>query len=478
MAEASRDDLIQSALRKARDADCRVADLRFTDLPGAWQHFSLPTDHLDESLFETGAGFDASSIRGFQPVHQGDLLVVPDPSAAFVDPTVEVPTLVLACDVFDPLTGEPYSRDPRHVAKKAEQHLRDSGIADLSYWGPEPEFFVFSSVRFDQTTNAAFYFVDSDEGIWNAGADDTHAPNLGHRPRLRGGYFSVPPVDKSEDLRSRIVTALQDTGIDVEFHHHDVATGGQAEISLRHDTLTRQADQVMTLKYLAKNVARRHNQTVTFMPKPLLGDNGSSMHTHQSLWQGGTNLFYDESGYALLSETARHYIGGLLRHAPALLAFCAPSTNSYRRLVSASEAPLKLVYAQGDRSACVRIPTYSQAPGARRVEFRLPDPSANPYLCFASMLMAGLDGIKSKTEPPEPVGPVGLGPEDAAELGSLPGSLYEALDALEADHAFLLEGGVFTPDLIETWVEYKRTREADEVNLRPHPYEFVLYYNA
>ncbi len=480
MSEGSDSDLIQSALRKARDADCRMADLRFTDLPGTWQHFSVPIDKLTEEAFGEGLGFDGSSIRGFQEIQESDMLVLPDPASAFVDPTLEVATLALTCDIIDPIKREPYSRDPRNIAQKAERYLAASGIADLSYWGPEAEFFIFNSVRFDQTANAAFYFVDSEEGVWNTGADDSHTPNLGHRPRHKEGYFPVPPVDKLQDVRSRIVLALQEIGVEVEAHHHEVGTGGQAEIDLLYGPLTRMADQMMIYKYIAKNVARQHGFTVTFMPKPLFGDNGSGMHVHQSLWKDGQPLFFDESGYASLSETARHYIGGLLRHAPALLAFCAPTTNSYRRLVPGFEAPVTLVYSQRNRSACVRIPTYSGNPAARRIEFRPPDPSANPYLAFSAMLMAGLDGVRNRIEPPDPVDEdlYDLSPEVKAGLQSVPGSLYEVLDALEADHEFLLEGDVFTLDVIETWLEYKRTREADEVNLRPTPYEFFLYYDV
>ena len=480
MSEVSRDELIQGVMRKARDADCRIFDLRFTDLPGTWQHFSLPIDKLDDEIFDEGLGFDGSSVRGFQQIQESDMLVFPDPSTAFVDPTLEVPTLVMTCDIRDPITDEAYTRDPRNIARKAEQHLLDSGIADQSYWGPEAEFFIFNSVRFDQTANAGFYFLDSDEGIWNSGADDSHVANLGHRPMHKRGYFPVPPTDKTHDLRSQIVLALVDVGIDVEVHHHEVATGGQAEIDLKYDTLVKQADQMMAYKYITKNVARQAGYTVTFMPKPLFADNGSGMHVHQSLWKDGTPLFYDESGYALLSETARYYIGGLLKHAPALLGFAAPTTNSYRRLVPGFEAPVNLVYSQRNRSACVRIPTYSKSPAARRVEFRPPDPTANPYLAMSAMLMAGLDGIRNKIEPPAPVEDdlYDLPPEEAAKIQSVPGSLGETLDALEADHQFLLAGDVFTQDVIDTWVSYKRENEVQEVNQRPHPYEFMLYYDA
>jgi glutamine synthetase len=480
MSEASRDDLIQGVMRKVRDADCRMFDVRFTDLPGTWQHFSMPIDKLEDSIFEDGLGFDGSSVRGFQQIHESDMLVFPDPATAFVDPTLEHPTLVMTCDIRDPITGEPYTRDPRNIARKAEQYLVDSGIADTSYWGPEAEFFIFNSVRFDQTANSGFYFLDSDEGIWNSGADDGHVANLGHRPMHKGGYFPVPPTDKTQDVRSQIVLALVDVGIDVEVHHHEVATAGQAEIDLKYDTLVKQADQVMAYKYITKNVARQAGYTVTFMPKPLFGDNGSGMHVHQSLWKDGIPLFYDESGYALLSETARYYIGGLLKHAPALLGFAAPTTNSYRRLVPGFEAPVNLVYSQRNRSACIRIPTYSKSPAARRVEFRPPDPTANPYLAMSAMLMAGLDGIRNNIEPPAPVEEdlYDLPPEEAAKIRSVPGSLDETLDALEADHQFLLAGDVFTQDVIDTWLSYKRENEVKEVNQRPHPYEFMLYYDA
>ena len=480
MSEPSRDDLIQSVMRKARDADCRIFDLRFTDLPGTWQHFSLPIDKLEEDLFDDGLGFDGSSVRGFQQIQESDMLVVPDPATAFVDPIPEVPTLVMSCDIRDPITGESYTRDPRNIARKAEQHLIDSGIADTSYWGPEAEFFIFNSIRYDQTANTGYFFIDSEEGVWNTGADDMHMANLGHRPRHKMGYFPVPPNDKLQDLRTQMVLALGEVGLDVEVHHHEVATAGQAEIDLVYAPLVKAADGIMLYKYIVKNVAQKAGYTVTFMPKPIFGDNGSGMHVHQSLWKDGTPLFYDETGYAMLSETARHYIGGLLRHAPSLLAFAAPTTNSYRRLVPGFEAPVNLVYSMRNRSACIRIPTYSSSPAARRVEFRPPDPTANPYLAFAALLMAGLDGIRNKIEPPPPADMdlYELEPEEAAKIQSVPGSLYEVLDALEADHEFLLVGDVFTQDVVDTWLEYKRTREADEVNLRPHPYEFMLYYDA
>jgi glutamine synthetase len=384
----------------------------------------------------------------------------------------------LVCDIKDPIHHAAYSRDPRHVAHKAEAYLRKSGRADTSYWGPEAEFYIFNSIRFDQNAHEGYYFIDSEEGIWNSGSNGT--ANLGFRPRHKEGYFPVPPTDKLQDLRSRIVLAMIEAGIDIEVHHHEVGTAGQTEIDMRFDTLTTMADKVLLYKYIVKNVCYRHGYTATFMPKPMFGDNGSGMHTHQSLWKDGNNLFYDRDGYALLSDMARWYIGGLLKHAPALLAFAAPTTNSYRRLVPGYEAPIKLAYSARNRSACVRIPTYSNSPSARRLEFRSPDPTCNPYLAFSAMLMAGLDGVAKQIEPPKPIelDLYDLDPEMAAQVKDLPGSLPEVLDALEGDNAFLLEGGVFTEDLISTWIAYKREREVDPVNLRPHPYEFFLYYDA
>jgi glutamine synthetase len=468
----------RQVIARAKEVGVKIVDLRFTDLPGTWQHFSIPVSELTEGLFSEGIGFDGSSIRGFQAIHESDMLLYADPTTAIVDPCLEVPTMSLVCDIKDPIHHEPYSRDPRHVAHKAEEHLRRSGVADTSYWGPEAEFYIFNSIRFDQNAHEGYYFIDSDEGIWNSGSNGT--ANLGFRPRHKEGYFPVPPTDKLQDLRSRIVLAMIDAGIDIEVHHHEVGTAGQTEIDMHFDTLTTMADKVLLYKYIVKNVCYKHGYTATFMPKPMFGDNGSGMHTHQSLWKAGANLFYDRDGYALLSDTARWYIGGLLHHAPALLAFAAPTTNSYRRLVPGYEAPIKLAYSARNRSACVRIPTYSNSPSARRLEFRSPDPTCNPYLAFSAMLMAGLDGITRKIEPPKPIelDLYDLEPELAAQVKDLPGSLPEVLDALEGDNAFLLEGGVFTDDLISTWITYKREREVDPVNLRPHPYEFFLYYDA
>ncbi len=456
----------------------KMVDLKFVDLPGMWQHFSIPAAAFEEEVFEEGAGFDGSSIRGFQSIDESDMLLIPDPDTAIVDPACEVPTLSLICDIKDPITGEWYSRDPRYVAKKAEAHLRQAGIADTSYWGPELEHFLFNSIRFDQDTRSGFYFIDSFEGIWNSGKDE--AANLGYRPRYKEGYFPVPPTDKLQDLRSRMALTMMEAGIDLEVHHHEVATAGQGEFDMRFDSLTRMADKVMLHKYIIKNMAAKNGLTATFMPKPLFQDNGSGMHTHMSLWRDGTNLFYDEKGYALISQMAKYYIGGLLAHSPALLAFCAPTTNSYRRLVPGYEAPINLVYSQRNRSACVRIPMYSTNPKTKRVEYRPPDPLANPYLAFPAMLMAGLDGIRRKIDPGEPVDVdiYELGPEAASKIKSTPGSLEEVLNALEADSDFLLEGGVFTDDLLEMWLSYKRKREVDPVRLRPHPWEFHLYYDG
>jgi glutamine synthetase len=462
----------------ARAQGVVIVDLKFVDLLGTWQHFSIPITALSEEVFQEGLGFDGSSIRGFQSIDESDMILIPDPTTAVVDPVCEVPTLSLICDVYDPVTREPYTRDPRYIARKAETYLKRSGIADVSYWGPEVEFFIFDNIRFDQGAHYGFYFIDSEEGIWNSGRDEGR-PNLGHRPRWKEGYFPVPPADSLQDLRSEIVLRLMQAGIEVETHHHEVATGGQCEIDMRFKTLTRMADQVLMYKYIIKNVARAHGKTATFMPKPLFGDNGSGMHVHQSLWKEGRNLFWDERGYAGLSELARYYIGGILHHTPALLAFCAPTTNSYRRLVPGYEAPVNLVYSRRNRSAGIRIPMYSDSPAAKRIEYRCPDPSANPYLAFAAILMAGLDGIQNRIDPGDPVDVdlYELPPEEARKIKQVPGSLEEALRALERDHEFLLRGGVFTPDVIETWIELKR-KEVDAIRLRPHPYEFYLYYSA
>lgn len=469
----------KDVLALIKEHDIKMVDVRFTDMPGTWQHFSLPASMLSEDDFVHGLGFDGSSIRGFQAINESDMLVVPDPDTAFIDPMLKIPTLALICDIRDPLTGENYGRDPRYIAKKAEEYLRSTGIADTAYFGPEAEFFLFSDVRFDQGSHFGYYFLDSDEGIWNSGAD-RGGKNLGYRPRYKEGYFPCPPLDTLQDVRSQITLNMMAAGIEVEVHHHEVATAGQCEIDMRFDSLLRMADKLVKYKYIVKNTARQFGLTATFMPKPLFGDNGSGMHCHQSLWKEGQPLFYDPKGYALLSDTARWYIGGILTHAPALLAICAPTTNSYRRLVPGFEAPINLVYSQRNRSAAIRIPTYSDSPKARRIEFRAPDPTCNPYLAFAAMLMAGIDGIKNRIEPPPPldVDIYELTAEEKAHIRGTPGSLAESLDALEADHDFLLAGGVFTPDVIETYLDYKRSRELIQVAIRPHPYEFFMYFDA
>ena len=457
----------------------QFVDLRFCDLPGQVQHFTIPAEQLSEEGLEEGFGFDGSSIRGFREIQESDMVLVPDPDTAVADPFRDHKTLILYCYVKDPITGQPYDKDPRLVARRAEEYLTSTGIAETSYWGPEAEFYIFDSARFDQTQNGAFYQVDSIEGAWNSGADEPGG-NLAYKPRYKEGYFPVPPTDHFQDLRSAMTRALIDAGIDIEVHHHEVGTAGQSEIDMRYGTLLRTADNVTLFKYIVKNVAWSHGQTVTFMPKPIFEDAGSGMHVHQSLWTDGKPLFYDEKGYAGLSDLARSYIGGLLTHAPALLAFAAPTTNSYRRLVPGYEAPVNLVYSQRNRSAAVRVPAYSHRPALKRLEFRCPDPAANPYLAFAAMLMAGIDGIERRMDPGAPVDKdlYDLPPEELAQVPSVPGSLDEALNALEADHEFLLAGGVFTEELIADWIAYKRASEVDAMRLRPHPWEFKLYYDV
>ena len=465
-------------IERARRAGIQVVDVRFADLLGTWQHFSLPLGELEESSFTEGLGFDGSSIRGFQAINESDMLLLPDPETATIDPCLRIPTLFLICDIVDPITRTPYSRDARYVARKAEAYLKKSGIADTGYFGPEAEFYIFNSLRFDQNMNSGYYFIDSEEGIWNSGSNGT--PNLGYRPRNKEGYFPVPPIDHLQDLRSEMMLKLIDAGCEVEVQHHEVGTAGQAEIDMRFDTLTAMGDKVMKYKYIIKNVAAQNGYVATFMPKPLFQDNGSGMHVHQSLWKDGVNLMFDEKGYAGLSDTAIFYIGGLLKHAASLLAFCAPTTNSYRRLVPGYEAPINLVYSKRNRSACVRIPMYSNNPKAKRIEFRSPDPAANPYLAMSALLMAGLDGIKNKIAPPKPLDKdiYELEGAEKAAIQSVPGSLAEALEALRVDHDYLLAGNVFTKDLIETWIEYKTKREVEQVALRPHPWEFHLYHDA
>jgi len=466
-----------------RQHNVQIVDLRFNDLPGLWQHFSIPVSELTEmddivtSIWVDGIGFDGSSIRGFQKIQESDMILLPDPSTARIDPICQHPTLSIICDVYDPLTKQPYTRDPRYIARKAEEYLRKSGIGDISYWGPECEFFIFDDVRFDQGENYGFYHVDSIEGEWNSGREER--PNLGYKPRFKEGYFPVPPHDSLQDIRSEIILTMTGVGIPVEVHHHEVATGGQCEIDMKFDSLVNMADKVMWYKYLVKNIARKHNKVATFMPKPLFGDNGSGMHTHQSLWKNGQNLFYDPEGYALISKLCRYYIGGLLKHARALMAFCAPTTNSYKRLTPGFEAPVNLVYSARNRSAAVRIPVYSANPKSKRIEFRPPDGSCNPYLAFAAMLMAGIDGIENEIDPGPPLdkNTYELSEAEEAAIPKVPASLEEALRALEEDHEFLLRGGVFTSDVLEVWLEYKR-QEIDQVRLRPHPWEFHLYFDV
>ena len=455
----------------------QVVDLRFIDLPGLWQHFTVSAKEFSVDAFDEGMGFDGSSIRGFQEIQESDMLLVPDAETAFLDPFTAVPTLVIICNVKDPVTGQSYSRDPRYIAIKAENYLKSTGIADTAYFGPEAEFFIFDDIRFSQGYDHGFYYLDSKEGFWNAGRDEK--PNLGYKPRYKEGYFPVPPMDQQQDIRTEMMLTLEQVGVQVEVHHHEVATAGQAEIDMHFDSLVRMADKLLKYKYVIKQVARRHNKTVTLMPKPIFQDNGSGMHVHQSLWKGGKNLFFEGGTYADLSKTALHYIGGILKHAPALLAFCAPTTNSYRRLVPGYEAPINLIYSQRNRSAAVRIPLYSRSEKAKRVEVRFPDPTANGYLAFSALLMAGLDGIQNRITPPGPLDKdlYDLPAEDLAKVAKTPGSLGEVLDALEKDHDFLLKGDVFTRDVIETWVQYKRLKEVDQIALRPHPWEFALYFD-
>lgn len=474
---------IQKVSQLIKENNIEIVDLKFNDLPGLWQHFSIPATELSEiddpveSIWAEGIGFDGSSIRGFQKIQESDMILQLDPTTAVVDVACDIPTLSIICDIYDPITKKPYSRDPRYVAKKAEDYLRSTGIADKSYWGPEMEFFIFNDIRFDQTENSGYYYIDSIEGEWNSGRDEK--PNLGYKPRYKEGYFPVPPHDSQQDLRSKIILAMIKANIPIEVHHHEVATAGQAEIDMKFDTLVRMADKCLMYKYIVKNIAKKNNMVATFMPKPLFGDNGSGMHTHQSLWKEGKNIFFNPKGYALISQTAKYYIGGLLKHSAALMAFCAPTTNSYKRLVPGYEAPVNLAYSKGNRSAAVRIPVYTENPKTKRIEFRPPDNSCNPYLAFAAMLMAGIDGIQNKIDPGEPLdkNTYELTAEEAAQVPTVPGSLEEAIAALEEDHKFLLKGNVFTQDVIDVWIEYKKEKEIDAVRLRPHPYEFYLYFD-
>jgi glutamine synthetase len=461
------------------DEDVKFVDVRFCDLPGVMQHFNVPAKSVNADFFTDGQMFDGSSIRGFQAIHESDMKMIPDLDTAYVDPFRAEKTLNINMSIVDPYTDEPYSRDPRQVASKAEAYLRSTGIADTAFFAPEAEFYIFDDVRFETKQSASYYYIDSIEAAWNTGRVEDGG-NRGHKTPYKGGYFPVPPVDHYADLRDQMCVQLDALGLDVERSHHEVGTAGQAEINYRFDSLRKSADKVQLFKYIVKNVAHEAGKTVTFMPKPIFGDNGSGMHCHQSLWKDGDPLFYDERGYGGLSDTARWYIGGLLKHAPSLLAFTNPTVNSYHRLVPGFEAPVNLVYSARNRSACVRIPVTGSNPKAKRIEFRVPDPSGNPYLSFSAMLMAGLDGIKNRIEPPAPVDKdlYELPPEEHASIAQVPGTLAEVLDALEADHAYLSEGNVFTPDLIETWIEFKRRNEIDPIRLRPHPHEFELYYDV
>ena len=467
-------------LAYVKDNDVETIDIRFCDLPGVMQHFTVPATAFGKEVFEDGLAFDGSSIRGFQKIHESDMALLPDPTTAFIDPFRRSKTLVVNFFVHDPLTKEAYARDPRNIARKAEAYLQSTGIGDTAFFAPEAEFYVFDSVRYDTTASSGYYYIDSEAGAWNTGVEsetDGRA-NRGYKVKYKGGYFPVAPVDHFSDLRDDMVRHLTESGLELERAHHEVGTAGQAEINYKYNTLLAAADDVMKFKYIIKNTAWAAGKTATFMPKPIFGDNGSGMHVHQSIWSGGVPLFYDEAGYGSLSDMARHYIGGLLHHAPSLLAFTNPTANSYHRLVPGFEAPVNLVYSARNRSACIRIPITGSNPKAKRIEFRCPDPSANPYLAFAACLLAGLDGINNKIEPPAPIDKdlYELPPDEHADIRTVPASLEAVLDELEADHEYLLAGDVFTPDLIETWIEMKRD-DINQLRLRPHPHEFAMYYD-
>jgi len=466
----------KAVLGMAKEKGARVVDLRFMDFPGVWQHFSVPISELEESCFDDGFGFDGSSIRGWQPINASDMLVIPDPATAKMDPFFEVPTLVMIGNIVDPITREPYTRDPRNIAKKAELYLASTGIGDTAYFGPEAEFFIFDSIRFESSRNFSYYELDSVEGIWNSARDE--APNLGYKPRYKEGYFPVPPMDKFQDIRTEMMLTLENLGIDVECQHHEVATAGQAEIDMRFKPLVQMGDQMAWFKYVLKNVAYRHGHTVTFMPKPIFEDNGSGMHTHISIWKDGKPLFAGDKD-AGVSQIALYAIGGIIKHCKAICAISNPTTNSYKRLVPGFEAPVNLAYSSRNRSAAIRIPMYSPSPKAKRIEFRTPDPSCNGYMAFSAMLMAVIDGIENKIDPGDPLDKniYDLPPEELAKVESAPGSLDEALAALEADHEFLLKGDVFTKDVIDMWIDYKIKNEINPVKLRPHPHEFHLYFD-
>jgi len=476
MEEAKRLTSAEDVLAFVKEGGVEVVDLRFMDFPGLWQHFSIPARELEEGTFEDGLGFDGSSIRGWQAINESDMLVKPVPETAFLDPFFAAKTLVMNCNICDPVTGEDYTRDPRNIARKAAAYLKGSGIADVSYFGPEAEFFVFDDIRFDQNQHEGYYHIDSVEGRWNTGREE--GPNLGYKPRYKEGYFPVPPADSMQDLRSEMMLTLEKIGVPIECQHHEVATGGQAEIDMRFAPIVEMADSLLKYKYVIKNTARKYGKTVTFMPKPLFNDNGTGMHVHLSLWKDGENLFAGD-GYAGLSQMAMYAIGGILSHAPSLLAFTSPTTNSYKRLVPGFEAPVNLAYSSRNRSAAVRIPLYSSSAKAKRIEFRCPDPSCNPYLAFSAMLMAALDGIQNKIDPGDPLDKdiYDLPPEELAHVPTTPGSLREALEALGEDHDYLLKGDVFTSDVVDTWISYKLENEVQAIDLRPHPWEFALYYD-
>ncbi|MEP0920842.1 type I glutamate--ammonia ligase [Leptolyngbya sp. ST-U4] len=468
----------QDVLNLIKEQNIQLIDLKFVDLPGTWQHLTVYHDQIDESSFDQGVPFDGSSIRGWKAINESDMMMVLDPNTTWIDPFMAEPTLSVVCSIKEPRTGEPYSRDPRTIAQKAVDYLSSTGLGDTAFFGPEAEFFIFDDVRFDQNQHEGYYYVDSIEGRWNSGRVEPGG-NLGYKPRYKEGYFPVAPTDTSQDLRTEMLLTMAKCGVPIEKHHHEVASGGQCELGFRFGTLLQAADWLMTYKYCIKNVGKKYGKTITFMPKPVFNDNGSGMHTHQSIWKGGQPLFAGD-GYAGLSQMALHYIGGILKHAPALLAFTNPTTNSYKRLVPGFEAPVNLAYSQGNRSASVRIPLSGTNPKAKRLEFRCPDATSNPYLAFAAMLCAGIDGIKNQIDPGEPldVDIYDLSPEELAKIPSTPGSLEDALECLEKDHDFLTVGGVFTEDLINTWIQYKLDNEVNPMRLRPHPYEFSLYYDC
>lgn len=468
---------VEKVLDFVKSNNIKFIDFKFMDFPGQWQHFTVPSTHIDKDSFVDGYGFDGSSIRGWKAINESDMLIIPDPDTMFVDEFIEAPTVSMICDVFEPATKEKYSRCPRNIAQKAEAYVKSTNIADTVFFGPEAEFFIFDDVRFDSKPNSSFYFVDSVEGRWNTGTDE--GPNLGYKPRYKEGYFPVPPTDSLNDLRNEMVMNLMNAGLDVEAQHHEVASGGQCEIDLRFQPLVTAADQLLMFKYIIKNTAKRNNKSVTYMPKPIQGDNGSGMHVHTSLWKKGKPLFAG-TGYAGLSEMGLYFIGGILKHAPSLLAFTNPTTNSYKRLVPGFEAPVRLAYSQRNRSAAVRIPMYSSNPKSKRVEFRCPDPTANPYLAFSAILMAGLDGITNRIDPGDPLDKdiYDMEPEELMNVPSTPGSLEGALQALAEDHEYLLKGDVFTEDVINTWIKYKMEKEVKPMALQPHPYEFSLYYDV